>query len=68
MGDMTSKVDKADQTKSLAELADSPVAALKGVSDTDAEHLKAAFNIKTVRDLGTNKFFLWAQAIVKLAE
>jgi len=30
--------------------------------------LKAAFNIKTVKDLGTNKFFLWAQAVAKLAE
>ena len=38
------------------------------VSASDAEHLKAAFNIKTVRDLGTNKHFLWAQAIAKLAD
>jgi hypothetical protein len=68
MGDLTTKVDKADQSKSLAELADAPVSALKGVSDGDAEHLLAAFNIKTVRDLGTNKYFLWAQAIAKLAE
>ena len=45
-----------------------PVAALQGVSDGDAEKLQAAFNIKTVRDLGTNKFFLWAQAVAKLAE
>ena len=42
--------------------------ALQGVSAADAEHLKAAFNIGTVRDLGTNKYFLWAQAIAKLAE
>jgi hypothetical protein len=27
-----------------------------------------AFNITTVADRGTNKFFLWAQAVVKLAE
>ena len=51
-----------------AAVTDAPVAALNGVSDSDAEHLKAAFNIKTVRDLGTNKFFLWAQATAKLAE
>ena len=38
------------------------------MSDSDADHLKAAFNITTVKDLGTNKFFLWAQAVAKLAE
>ena len=44
------------------------VAALQGVSDSDAEHLAAAFDIKSVKDLGTNKYFLWAQAVTKLAE
>jgi len=24
--------------------------------------------VRTVKDLGTNKFFLWAQAVSKLAE
>ncbi|WP_157180060.1 hypothetical protein [Rhodococcus sp. DK17] len=45
-----------------------PVAALQGVSDSDAEHLAAAFDIETVKDLGTDKYFLWAQAVAKLAE
>ncbi|GGN08068.1 hypothetical protein GCM10009721_39760 [Terrabacter tumescens] len=68
MGDIASKVDKAFESHSIAELADAPVEALQGVSASDAEHLKAAFNIKTIRDLGTNKHFLWAQAIAKLAD
>lgn len=68
MAGIENKLDKAYETKPVEELADAPVAALQGVSDADAEHLKAAFNIKTIRDLGTNKFFLWAQAIAKLAE
>jgi hypothetical protein len=68
MGDISDKVDKAYEGRSVAELADAPVGALQGVSESDAEHLKAAFNITTVRDLGTNKFFLWAQAIAKLSE
>lgn len=68
MSDITSKVDKAYETKTIAEIADAPVDALQGVSASDAEHLAAAFNIKTVRDLGTSKYFLWAQAIAKLAE
>ncbi|MEW1954511.1 hypothetical protein [Terrabacter sp. NPDC080008] len=68
MGDIASKVDKAYESKSIAELADAPVDALQGVSASDAEHLKAAFNIESIRDLGTNKHFLWAQAIAKLAD
>ncbi len=60
-------VDKAYETKSLKEIADAPVDALQGVSAADAELLLKAFNIKTIRDLGTNKFFLWAQAISTLA-
>ena len=68
MGDIAGKVDKAYETTSITELADAPVDALQGVSEGDAQHLKDAFNIKTVRDLGTNKYFLWAQAIAKLAD
>ncbi|GGG27732.1 hypothetical protein GCM10007304_46950 [Rhodococcoides trifolii] len=68
MAGIADKFDKAYEQKPVEELADAPVAALQGVSDGDAEHLKAAFNIKTVRDLGTNKYFLWAQAVAKLAE
>jgi hypothetical protein len=61
-------LDKAYETKSLKELVSSPVAAIEGVSDADAEALLKAFNIKTIGDLGTNKYFLWAQAIVALAD
>ncbi len=60
-------VDKAYETKSLKEIADAPVDALEGVSAGDAELLAKAFGIKTIRDLGSNKFFLVAQAIAALA-
>jgi hypothetical protein len=60
-------LDKAYENKSLSELLDAPVAALAGVSDGDAEHLSAAFGIKTVRDLGTNKYFKLASALVALS-
>lgn len=53
-------VDKAWSDKSLKEILDAPVSALNGVSDGDAEKLGAAFNVKTVRDLATNKFFMRA--------
>jgi hypothetical protein len=60
-------LDKAYENKSLDELLDAPVAALAGVSDGDAEHLAAAFGIRTVRDLGTNKYFVLAHALVALS-
>lgn len=55
MAGAASKFDKAYETLSVDELAQAPIAALQGVSESDAEHLEAAFNIKTVADLGTNK-------------
>ena len=67
-GGLALKVDKTYEGKSLSEIADAPVEALQGISEGDAKHLKDAFNIKTVRDLGTNKYFLWAQSIAKIAE
>jgi hypothetical protein len=50
------------------EVLKAPVTALAGVSDGDAEHLKAAFNIKTVADLAKNKQFKAATLIAGLAE
>lgn len=48
-------------------MLDAPVSALAGVSEGDAKLLKDAFNIKTVGDLGRNKFFRAATALVDLA-
>jgi hypothetical protein len=55
VGDIKNKLDKSYEDKALSEIADAPVSALEGVSDDDAQKLKDAFNIKTIRDLGTNK-------------
>ena len=60
-------LDKAHESKSLTEILDAPVSALAGVSDGDAEHLAAAFGIKTVRDLGSNKYFAVAGVLVALS-
>jgi hypothetical protein len=59
-------VDQAYESTGLEELLDAPVA-LARVSDGDADHLAAAFGIRTVRDLGTSKYFAIAQALVALA-
>jgi hypothetical protein len=68
MAGIADKVDKAYEGKTAEELVNAPVAALQGVSESDAEHLKAAFGIDTIGELGTNKHFRWAQAIVALAD
>ena len=60
-------LDKAWEDKTLEEILDAPVTALAGVSDGDATRLQEAFNIRTVRDLGTNKHFAAAGALVALA-
>jgi len=64
--DLAKQLDKAYEDLSVAELLDSPVAAIAGVSEGDADKLAAAFNIKTVRDLGTNKYFRLAAALSEL--
>ncbi|CAA9215589.1 MAG: hypothetical protein AVDCRST_MAG41-170 [uncultured Corynebacteriales bacterium] len=66
--DMDSLLDKAYEKKSLQEILDAPVSALSGVSEDDAEALKKAFNVKTVHDLGRNKYFKAAHALVALKE
>ncbi len=49
------------RSKSIEEILDLSPSALKGVSADDAQKLQEAFGIETIRDLGTNKFFLAAR-------
>jgi hypothetical protein len=64
--DLEKALDKAYESKSLAEILDASPAALAGVTDADAKHLEEAFNIKTVRQLGSSKYFAVAAALVAL--
>lgn len=59
-------LDKAFENKSVKEILDASPAALAGVTDKDAAALKEHFGIKTVRDLGTNKFFALAGVLCAL--
>ena len=59
---------KEYEGKSLKEIAAAPVSAIAGISPGDVEHLRAAFNVKTVRELAELKYVRWAQAIVALAD
>jgi hypothetical protein len=66
--DLSKVVDKAYQDKSLEELVNAPVAALAGISESGAKHLYEAFGVKTIGDLGRNKYFLSAAALAGLAD
>jgi hypothetical protein len=66
--DLSKYLDKAYESKSLDEILAAPVSALAGVTDDDAEALKRAFRIKTIADLGKNKYFLVAQAMLQLTK
>ena len=64
--DLDKVLDKAWADKSLQEILDAPVAALKGVSDRDGELLQEAFGVKTVADLANLTYVRWAQALAAL--
>jgi hypothetical protein len=57
--------DESDVAR-FAGLADAPVTAL-GLSSSDADNLRQALNVETVRDLAENKYVRRAQAILNLA-
>ena len=61
-------LDKAYEEKTLGEILDAPPSALAGVSEGDDEALRSALGIKTVRDLGTNKYVRLAVALAQLGE
>jgi hypothetical protein len=64
--DLGSVLDKAFQDKSLAEILDAPVAALAGVSEKGGKALYDALGVKTIGDLGRNKYFQSAAALANL--
>ena len=66
--DLAKLLDKQYENADLHELVTAPVSAIAGVSDGDADLLQKAFSIKTVGDLGRNKFFRAAQALSELLE
>ena len=67
MANMANLLDKKYEEMDFDQLADAPVEALSGVSAADAEGLKKAFNVKTIGELGRNKYVVAAVAIAALA-
>lgn len=64
--DLNKILDKSYENSSLKEILAAPVSAIAGISDADAGLLAKAFGIKTVADLGKNKYFNSAKALVEL--
>jgi hypothetical protein len=61
-------VVKAYDGLSPAELADAPIAALKGISEASARKLKSAFGMRSIRDMAGSKVFERADGVVTLAD
>ena len=59
-------LDKAWETKSLDEILAAPPSALAGLTPAHDE-LLAQLNIKTIKDLGSNKYFALAGVLVALS-
>lgn len=66
--DLAGILDKEHASKSLHEILKLPPSALHGVTAKDAEALQAAFGIKTIADMGRNKFFKVAQGLAAMAD
>ncbi|HLS76144.1 MAG TPA: hypothetical protein VK083_05070 [Nocardia sp.] len=60
-------LDKAYEDKTLAELLAAPPSALAGLAEKHDAQLLEALGIKTIADLGTNKYFRLAATLVELA-
>lgn len=54
---LSKALDKDYEDKDLKDVLDAPPSALAGLTPKHDEALKEALNIKTVRELGTNKYF-----------
>jgi len=60
-------IDKDYAGRSLRELAEAPLSALRGVSQDDAVAIQKAFGVNCVRQFAELKFVKWATAIATLA-
>jgi hypothetical protein len=59
-------LDKAYENSTLDDVLSAPPSALAGLTEKQAE-LLAGMGIKTIRDLGSNKYFATAGVLVALS-
>ncbi len=60
-------LDKAYENKSLEEILAAPPSALAGLTERHDAALEEALGIKTIADLGSNKYFALAGVLVALS-
>ncbi|WP_330184870.1 hypothetical protein OHB26_15530 [Nocardia sp. NBC_01503] len=60
-------LDKAYEDKSVKEILSAPPSALAGLTEKHDTQLLEALGVKTIADLGNNKFFRLAATLVELA-
>ena len=60
-------LDKAYEDKSLTEILAAPRSALAGLTERHDQMLSDVFGIQTVAELGRNKYFALAGALVALS-
>ncbi|MER5865245.1 hypothetical protein [Kitasatospora sp. NPDC002040] len=65
--DLDKLLDKAYENLTLTEVLDAPVAAIAGLTDAHGEAL-ATLRIKTIGDLGRNKYIRAAVALADLGD
>lgn len=65
--DLSKRLDKAYENKTVAELLDAPPSALAGLTEAHDKLLAEHFGIRTIRDFGSNKHFSLAGVLVALA-
>lgn len=65
--DLSKRLDKAFEDKSIADLLDAPPSALAGLTPEHDKILAEKFGIKTIRDFGSNKYFALAGVLVALS-
>ena len=64
--DLGKALDKAYENKSLQEVLAAPPSALAGLTEKHDQLLRDALGVKTVADLGSNKYFALAGVLVAL--
>jgi len=60
-------LDKEWENKPIAEIVGQSPAVLQGLTEERAAKIAEALGARTIRDLATNKYILWAQALATLA-
>ncbi|GAC1355381.1 MAG: hypothetical protein NVSMB47_08850 [Polyangiales bacterium] len=65
--DLSKRLDKSHEGKTVAQLLDAPPSALAGLTEAHDKLLAEHFGIKTLRDFGSNKHFALAGVLVALS-